>query len=39
MWKVQGTGNIRGKAVILGKHARDAEFTCLDYEHDFNSND
>ncbi len=25
--------------MILGKHARDAEFTCLDYEHDFNSND
>lgn len=31
-WRVQDHGNIRGSAVILGHHARDTTFTCLDFE-------
>lgn len=32
-WRVQDHGNIRGSAVILGHHARETTFTCLDFEY------
>lgn len=33
-WKIQNHGNIRGTAVVLGHHARDTYFTCLDFNHE-----